>query len=43
MSAYCLGGAALSAKMAQPRFRRGFSIAVGLLLMTTAALILLRS
>ena len=43
MSAYGLGGAALSAKMAQPRFRRGFSIAVGLLLMTTAALILLRS
>ena len=43
MSAYGVGGAALSARMAEPRFRRGFFIAVGLLLMTTAALILLRA
>jgi threonine/homoserine/homoserine lactone efflux protein len=43
MSAYGLGGATLSARMQEPRFRRGFSIGVGLLLMTTAALILLRA
>ena len=43
MSAYGLGGAALSARMAEPRFRRGFFVAVGLLLMTTAVLILLRA
>lgn len=43
MSAYGLGGAALSARMQEPRFRRGFSIFVGLLLMTTAVLILLRA
>lgn len=43
MSAYGLGGAALSARMAEPRFRRNFSIGVGLLLMTTAVLILLRA
>ena len=43
MSAYGLGGAALSAKMAQPRFRRGFSYVVGALLITTAALILTRA
>lgn len=43
MSAYGLGGAALSAKMAQPRFRRGFSFAVGALLITAAVLILSRA
>lgn len=43
MSAYGLGGAALSARMQEPRFRRGFAIGVGLLLMTTAVLILLRA
>ena len=42
MSIYGLGGAALSARMSQPRFRRGFSVFVGLLLLTIAALILLR-
>lgn len=42
MSAYGLGGAALSARMQEPRFRRIFSIGVGLLLMTTATLILAR-
>lgn len=42
MSAYGLGGAALSARMAQPRFRRGFSFVVGALLLSAAALILWR-
>ncbi|HEY0053323.1 MAG TPA: LysE family translocator, partial [Caulobacteraceae bacterium] len=42
MSAYGLGGAALSARMTKPRFRRGFGIVVGVLLLTTAALILTR-
>lgn len=40
MSTYGLGGAALAAKMRQPRFRRFFSAGVGVLL-TTAALLLL--
>lgn len=43
MSAYGLGGAALSARMSRPGFRRGFSLAVGLLLIATAGLILARS
>ena len=43
MSAYGLGGAALATRMAEPRFRRGFSLAVGLLLLTAAALILMRA
>lgn len=43
MSAYGLGGAALSAKMAEPRFRRGFSVGVGALLLITAVLILARA
>lgn len=43
MSAYGLGGAALSARMQEPRFRRGFAMFVGLLLITTATLILLRA
>jgi threonine/homoserine/homoserine lactone efflux protein len=38
MAAYGLGGAALAARMNEPAFRRGFSIAVGLLLLTAAAL-----
>lgn len=38
MSAYGLGGAALAVRMTEPRFRRGFSIAVGLLLLTAASL-----
>lgn len=42
MSAYGLGGAALSARMTEPRFRRGFAVAVGLLLLTAAVLILTR-
>lgn len=42
MSAYGLGGAALSARLGQPRFRRGFDTAVGLLLLLAAGLILTR-
>lgn len=38
MSAYGLGGAALAAKMTEPRFARGFAVAVGLLLLTAAVL-----
>jgi threonine/homoserine/homoserine lactone efflux protein len=43
MSAYGLGGATLAARMAEPRFRRGFAAAVGLLLLTAAGLILTRA
>jgi threonine/homoserine/homoserine lactone efflux protein len=42
MSAYGLGGAALSERMSRPRFQRGFSAFVGLLLLTVAVLVLLR-
>lgn len=42
MSAYGLGGAALSRFMNEPRFRRGFEAFVGLLLLTAAGLILHR-
>lgn len=42
MSAYGLGGAALSDRMSRPRFRRAFSAFVGLLLLAVAVLILLR-
>lgn len=38
MSAYGLGGAALAARMSEPRFRRGFAVAVGVLLLTAASL-----
>lgn len=43
MSAYGLGGAALAARMTEPRFRRGFGLFTGALLLLAAALILLRS
>jgi threonine/homoserine/homoserine lactone efflux protein len=43
MSAYGLGGAALSSRMAEPRFRRRFSFCVALLLFTAAAMILLKA
>jgi len=43
MSAYGLGGAALSARMNEPRFRRGFSFFVGALLIAAAVLILSRA
>lgn len=42
MTAYGLGGAALTRQMSRPRFRRGFRIGVGLLLLTAAVLIVLR-
>lgn len=42
MSAYGLGGAALSEKMNEPRFRRHFSWFVGALLITAAILIVSR-
>ncbi|MDQ1155010.1 LysE family translocator [Brevundimonas sp. SORGH_AS_0993] len=42
MSTYALSGAALSRRMQRPRFRRGFGVVVGLLLMTAAVLIVLR-
>lgn len=42
MTAYGLGGAALAARMADERFRRGFSVAVGALLIAAAAMILAR-
>ena len=42
MSAYALSGAALSRRMQQPRFRKGFGVFVGVLLMTAALLIVAR-
>lgn len=42
MSAYGLGGAALARRMAEPKFRRGFQIAVGLLLIAAATLMATR-
>jgi threonine/homoserine/homoserine lactone efflux protein len=43
MSAYGLGGAALSDRMTEPGFRRGFSFVVGGLLITAAVLIVSRA
>jgi len=42
MSAYGLGGAALARRMSEPRFRRGFGILVGVLLLLAAVLIVSR-
>ena len=42
MSSYGLGGAALSTRMNEPGFRRGFAILVGILLITAAVLIVSR-
>lgn len=42
MSAYGLGGAALSRRMGEPRFARGFGVFVGALLLMAAVLIVLR-
>jgi threonine/homoserine/homoserine lactone efflux protein len=42
MSSYGLGGAALSTRMNEPGFRRGFAILVGVLLITAAVLIMSR-
>ncbi len=38
MSAYGLGGAAIASRMSEARFRRGFSICVGILLLSAATL-----
>ena len=42
MSCYGLGGAAIARMMARPAFRRGFDIAVGVMLILAAALIATR-
>jgi threonine/homoserine/homoserine lactone efflux protein len=42
MSAYGLGGAALARRMSEPRFRRGFAVFTGLLLVAAAVLIITR-
>ena len=42
MTTYGLCGAALSRRMDEPRFRRGFGVVVGLLLLTAAVLIVSR-
>lgn len=42
MSTYGLGGAALSRRMNEPRFKAGFSLFVGVLLLLAALLIVLR-
>ena len=42
MSAYGLGGAALAQRMTEPRFRRGFGVFVGILLLLAAVLIVSR-
>lgn len=42
MTTYGLGGAALARRMDEPRFRRGFGVFVGLLLLTAAVLIVSR-
>ena len=42
MSGYGLGGAALSSRMNEPGFRKGFAILVGVLLITAAGLIVSR-
>ena len=42
MSAYGLGGAALANRMNEPRFKRGFGIFVGALLILAAVLIVTR-
>ncbi len=42
MSAYGLGGAALARRMSEPRFRRGFSLFTGILLLAASVLIISR-
>jgi threonine/homoserine/homoserine lactone efflux protein len=43
MTAYGLGGASITARLADPTFRRGFSLIVGLVLLSAAALIALKA
>lgn len=42
MSAYGLGGAALARRMNEPRFRKGFAVLTGILLLAAAVLIVSR-
>ena len=42
MSAYGLGGAALARRMSEPRFRRGFALVTGVLLLAASVLIVTR-
>ena len=42
MSAYGLGGAALARRMSEPRFRKGFALLTGILLLAAAVLIISR-
>jgi threonine/homoserine/homoserine lactone efflux protein len=42
MTAYGLGGAALALKLSQPRFKRGFSVMIGLMLLLASVLIFTR-
>ena len=42
MSAYGLGGAALARRLSEPRFRRGFALATGVLLLAASVLIVSR-
>ena len=42
MSAYGLGGAALARRMGEPRFRRGFALMTGVLLLAASVLIVSR-
>jgi len=42
VSAYGLGGAALARRMSEPRFRRGFGVMTGILLLAACVLILTR-
>lgn len=42
MSAYGLGGAALARRMSEPRFRKGFALMTGVLLLAAAVLIVTR-
>ena len=42
MSAYGLGGAALARRLSEPRFRRGFALATGVLLLAASVLIISR-
>jgi len=42
MSAYGLGGAALARRMSEPRFRKGFALLTGILLLAAAVLIVSR-
>jgi threonine/homoserine/homoserine lactone efflux protein len=42
MTAYGFGGAAIAGRMSEPRFRRGFAVFTGLLLISAAVMIALR-